>query len=296
MDIQIALKEFIDKIDLHDWDDFYNLPPIRGNTTGFHNLDEFWRVEKGQLNIITGVPGHGKSEFMDQLAVNFVEKLNWKILFYSPENYPLNIHYSKLVEKKIEKPFYGNPRMTLEESKRGYIWVRNNFDFIDPHKNENLTIKELFAIVLEKHKEEKIDCFVLDPWNEIEITKNRDESETDFIGKSLKGMRIFARKNNIALFVIAHPRKLDVRKNGSPSVPHPYDISGSSHWFNKADNCFCVFRNRATEEVDFHIQKIKFKQFGKPGVCSFKWMAGKGGIYEPSTDVREKPVAGHDDW
>ena len=41
-----------------------------GLTTGWECIDAQWRVQPGQLTIVTGIPGHGKSEWVDALCVN----------------------------------------------------------------------------------------------------------------------------------------------------------------------------------------------------------------------------------
>jgi hypothetical protein len=41
-------------------------------------------------------------------------------------------------------------------------------------------------------------------------------------------------------------------------VPTPYDISGSAHWRNKADNCLTLWRDEKEPDrpVQLHVQKI----------------------------------------
>ena len=40
--------------------------------TGFLNLDEFYKVMPSTFCVVTGIPNHGKSNFIDQLAVNLL--------------------------------------------------------------------------------------------------------------------------------------------------------------------------------------------------------------------------------
>jgi twinkle protein len=56
--------------------------------------------------------------------------------------------------------------------------------------------------------------------------------------------------------------------------PTPYDISGSAHWRNKADNAVTVFRPDVTKEnslVQIYIQKVRFKNNGKPGCAELQY-------------------------
>jgi twinkle protein len=69
------------------------------------------------------------------------------------------------------------------------------------------------------------------------------------------------------LWLVAHPAKQTPKKDGTYSVPGPRDISGSAHFWNKADNCVTVWRDQqsGTNEVQVHIQKVRFKNIGKIG-------------------------------
>ena len=75
----------------------------RGLETGWSSLDRHYSIsqESGELHIVTGIPGHGKSEFLDALMVNLAKKEGWNIGLFSPENFPLEYHASKLIEKAI---------------------------------------------------------------------------------------------------------------------------------------------------------------------------------------------------
>jgi len=57
------------------------------------------------LAICTGITGVGKSEFIDYITVRLNILHQWKTAFFTPENYPLKFHYSKLFEKIIGKRF-----------------------------------------------------------------------------------------------------------------------------------------------------------------------------------------------
>jgi twinkle protein len=104
---------------------------------------------------------------------------------------------------------------------------------------------------------------IIDPWNEIEHTRG-GMSETDYISKSLSTVRNWARLNNVHVWIVAHPAK-QRREEGKLPVPRPDMISGSVHWWNKADNAIAVARDYDSEEdlVDIYIQKVRFKHVGE---------------------------------
>src|SRR6185312_9523350 len=70
-----------------------------GVTTGWRSLNCLYTVKTGQMTVVTGIPGSGKSEFLDALMMNLVRSHDWQFAVFSPENSPAAHHYSKLAEK-----------------------------------------------------------------------------------------------------------------------------------------------------------------------------------------------------
>ena len=87
-------------------------------------------------------------------------------------------------------------------------------------------------------------------------------NEVDYISYALTEIRRFARKYKVHVYIVAHPKFMRKARDGQYPVPTPYDVSGSAHWINKADNFLTVYRNvRLIDEniTDIHIQKIRFR-------------------------------------
>ena len=60
---------------------------------------------------------------------------------------------------------------------------------------------------------------------------------------------------------MAHPAKL--QKVGNVyEIPTLYSISGSAHFYNKTDNGFTVYRDNENNNVQIHIQKVRFSWNG----------------------------------
>ena len=61
----------------------------------------------------------------------------------------------------------------------------------------------------------------------------------------------------------------------------PYDISGGAMWRNKADNCIAIYANPADPLgcVEIHVQKVKFKLFGRVGMVQMRWDRLTGRYY-----------------
>ena len=75
----------------------------KGAVFGMGDLDNLLSVEVGRLMIVTGIPGHGKSEMLDQMALHLSLDYDWRCAYFSPENFPVTLHYPKLIEKLIGK-------------------------------------------------------------------------------------------------------------------------------------------------------------------------------------------------
>lgn len=263
--------------------DLYEGGLPRGVSTGWDDLDELYTVMPGQLNVITGIPGHGKSEFTDALIVNLAHKHGWRVGMYSPENFPIKLHVSKIAEKYVGKPF--NPGRTQRMSKVEFVeamdWIDSRFRWVMP---ESPSLDEIITKATALVVRDGIRVLVIDPWNEVEHERPSGMSETEYISLALSKLRKWARKHEVAVFLIAHPKMMAKDKDGNYPVPSPYDISGSANWRNKADNCMSVWRNLADDSapVEIHIQKIKFKICGKLGKVDFKYDYITG-TYQDST-------------
>jgi twinkle protein len=260
-----------------DVTDFWERGIEKGVRIGaWERFSNHYRVAKGELTIVTGIPSHGKSEFMDALLVNMARDAGMRFAIYSPENYPYQIHLEKLMSKYVLKPFHDGPtkpRIDKSEISGILTWMSNKFFFVEPHEDDMSldAILKLFDECCNK----QIDGVLIDPWNELESMRPKEMSETDYIGECLRKCRWYARHKNIAMWIVAHPQKPKKDEQGNYPVPTPYDINGSANWYNKADNCLCVYRN-SDNSVDVHVQKIKFKIRGKLGMVKFNYDIATG--------------------
>ena len=252
----------------------------KGKTTGWGSLDNLYSIIKGQFTVITGMPSHGKSEFMDALAINLVLEARWKFAVFSPENYPIEMHYHKLIEKLCGESLRNIPADKLEQAIKG---ISDHFFFIDALE-EDVSLDSILAQTEILIKEHGIDGLIIDPWNEIELSRPKDITDSDFIGVCLRRLRKFARRWNIHLWIVAHPTKMVKDKSGKYPIPELYDIQGSSHWRNKADNGICVHRDYENDTTEIHVQKIKFRYAGKQGMITFKYNEKDGSYIEHQND------------
>lgn len=263
--IQTAKDVMIDALMLYD----EGRKP--GVDTGWRAFTGLYTVKTGQMTVVTGVPGSGKSEFLDALMMNLVMRENWTFAVFSPENSPPAHHFSKLAEKYHQKPFAEGPtpRMGRDEFIAFLTWAQDRIQLINLEEPNLGAILDLAQQLVRRLG---IKGLILDPWNEIEHSRPDKLTETEYVSICLGQIRRFARNHDLHVFVVAHPKKM-YRENGEVPIPTPYDISGSANWFNKADNCLTVSRdkNDDTSPVQIHVQKVRFKEIGHLGIAELHY-------------------------
>lgn len=246
-----------------------------GHKIGLPSLDELYRVKSGMMTIVTGIPGHGKSEIVDDMLVRLSRLYGWRFCFFSPENYPLEQHYIKIAEKLAGEQF---SKFEASDHRVAHEWIQDHFTWLYPEDDgETVNLDWILDRARFLSESEGLHGLVLDPWNEIEHQRGT-MSETDYVSLALTKIRRFARRYDVHCWIVAHPTKLQKDKTtGQYPVPTPYDISGSAHWRNKADFCLTVHRPDVTKNlVNFFVQKVKFKHLGRVGQCTlnYRWHCG----------------------
>ncbi len=258
---------------------YHNNGRVGGNSTGWLNVDRFYTVRPGEVTIVTGIPSHGKSEVVDALMVNLAVGNDWRFATFSPENHPIELHVSKLQQKYIGKPFSKSYSgfMSAFEHETSKDWLREHFWYIAPEDHE-LTVDSIIAKAKVCVLRHGIQGLSIDPWNEIDHSRMASQTETEYISQALTKIRRFARQYGVHVWVIAHPTKLYKDNSGKYPVPTPYDISGSAHFRNKGDNCVTIWRDLEDENraVEFHVQKIRFREIGKVGIADLNYQVSSG--------------------
>ena len=72
---------------------------IKPKASYFRKLSRVFSVMKGQLTVSTGIPSHGKSNFVDWYVLNLIKDYNFKASWFSPEHTPMELYQTNLMEK-----------------------------------------------------------------------------------------------------------------------------------------------------------------------------------------------------
>tara|TARA_Y100000310_G_scaffold28395_1_gene27032 strand:+ start:4707 stop:6479 length:1773 start_codon:yes stop_codon:yes gene_type:complete len=268
---------------------------FRGNvqqplSTGFPILDSIYKIMPGTFHLITGVPGHGKSIFVDQIAVNLARNENWRFAVFSPEHSVAN-HIRRLTEKIVKKPFDVGPtvRMTEEELRLAMQELSKYFFFLESREIvptiDWILMKARAACV--RHG---IKGLIIDPYNEIDATRKAGKREDEHIRDLISACKQFCRRHNVTIWMVAHPAKLRRSDDGTLPKPTLYDVSGGAHWNNMADVGLTVHRDFESGQTVVLTRKVREQGlYGSIGDCAFRFNVATRELEETEIEHRQPP-------
>src|SRR5438270_5291820 len=174
-------------------------------------------IAPSQLSVVTGIPNHGKSEFLDALLVGLAKRNGWHVAMCSFENQPPQ-QMTKLAEKYLGLPFRDGPtrRMTRADAKAALDWLDEHFFFIRADDDAPATVDWILERARAAVLRYGSNALVVDPYNEIEHRRPPNVTETEFISQMLGKMKRFAQNHELHVFIVAHPAK-PVRDGGKIS-------------------------------------------------------------------------------
>jgi len=206
---------------------------LRTYTTGWGRLDEFLRLYHPAFMVVTGKAGGGKSTWTNQLAAQLAERYGWVAGIASFEMRVRPFVTNTLAAVHLDKP---SARWTLADMAEADAWTERQFVFIAPDPEDD-EVHDIFWL-LERAEVAVIRygvrVLVIDPWNEIEHEKRRDESLTEYTGRAIKALKRFGRRFDCLVILVAHPTKSAATDKDADRISL-YDVSDSSHFANKAD-------------------------------------------------------------
>jgi replicative DNA helicase len=260
----------------------------QGVSTGWGSLDKYYKVIPGELTIVTGVPNSGKSEWIDALLSNLSEMHGWTFAMCSMEKRATD-HARQLAEKYVGHPFFDLPyargvrRMTLDELDSAMDWVDDRFHLIRYEDDQLPSVDWVLEIAKAAVYRYGIRGLVIDPYNELDHQRPASMNETEYVSQMLTKVKRFAQTAGVHVWFVAHPRQLREWKGQAPNL---YDISGSAHFINKADNGIVVHRNRdpnapSGHQVQILVRKVRNKAAGTMGDCILEYERINGRYLDP---------------
>lgn len=238
-----------------------------GAGIGFGSLDEHVRWLVGWFYLITGVPSHGKSSWLDQVLCKLMER-EWKFAIFSPEHAP-ELHLHRMAKIISGKAFWGTERMSSDELEDILYQLNKRLFFIRPD-DEDFSLDNILKLSRQLVARHGIKGLVIDPWNTLDH-QGAGRDKGDYISNALSKINVFKLRNDCSVFLVAHPTKMQKNDDGTYKVPTGYNISDSAHFYNKCDIGITVYRND-NNIVDVEMWKVKFEGLiGKKGTVQFTY-------------------------
>ena len=238
-----------------------------GISTGIKSLDDLFTLQTGQLYVVTGWAGHGKSAFLDQVIVNAGKLYGWKTCYASFEK-PPSFHSVQLAQVLTGKPFFKghNERMTEAERDDASAWIEEHILFQDYLDGGLPTIEAILDKAQASIQRMGCRMLVIDPFNFIHTDKSY-ALETDMVSDMLSKVQLFAKQTDCLVWFVAHPSKpFNKDKVGHPT---PLDIAKSMAWSTKPDVCLAV--HRGNEAVEIHCTKARWYWNAKLGCVKLNY-------------------------
>ncbi len=64
---------------------FVEPPNVPAMDIGIIGLQDHYKIRLGDFCVVTGIPSHGKSSFINEVCCRMAQKYGWKTIFFSPE-------------------------------------------------------------------------------------------------------------------------------------------------------------------------------------------------------------------
>lgn len=233
--------------------DIFNQPNIDETfiKTGMTKLDKFTRgLGKGRVSLVSGLRGASKSTVLSQWILEAVDAGNNVACFsgeLSSKNFMRWMYQQAagkpFVERGLYEGYWNTPRKwqkVIAEWLGDHFWLYNN----EYGNNFEQILKEFTKAIDEK----KLDLLILDNLMAFDISTLSD-SKFDAQTKFILELTSLAKKKNVHICFVAHPRK-------SLGFLRLQDVSGSADLANAVDYAFIVHRNNE----DF--KRLSMQNFG----------------------------------
>lgn len=257
----------------------------------FGNLKNVFSVMDGQLTVTTGIPSHGKSNFVEWWMLNVVKDYGKTCSMFTPEHSPMELHQTTLIQKAIGRNFWkdvdGRPRISPQDIERYIKWANEKIYITLPENGEEADWDWIFEKFKEQMYSFGVNIFIIDAFNKIRLPKG---NKIDEIGDVLSRLTSFCQINNVSVLLVAHPTKMKKNDSGLYEVPTLYDVAGSADFRNQTHNGFAIHRYFDTEQTEGYSEfinlKTKFSFQGNIGErCEFLYDIPTGRMYAKGTPV-----------
>lgn len=244
-------------------------------------MEHHLKLFRGELCVMTGITGHGKSTFLFNVLGNLAKKHGLQVGLGTFEAefwediqpwYHSWLYANETHDRRTGEINGWEPGLTDDQTDADTTaWLEDNFTIIS-HQVRPLANQASIEWFIQQAADAKgrhgIDVLVLDPWNKLQHKRGSGENEPDYIGRALSELRNYAQVTNTIVIVTAHPTKDAFKADGSIEMPNVSQIHGAMNWGNMADHVVVVFRPEPEKtSTCISVQKSRFRKAGVRGKC-----------------------------
>jgi twinkle protein len=235
-----------------------------GLTIDLEQLAALEKLEKGYFGVTSGFPGSGKSTFTLFKCLSLAVEHGWRMCLYSPEKFPYKLLFHELATMLIGRQLTRElvDERTFTEAMQ---FLRNHFYIVDANRCKG--IDDILETARQINLRYGIDMTLIDPANWIDQTQAKGGDPLERANYVIGQVVDFAQVENQLTWMVAHPRKPPLVKDGKQYVPEMWDIAGTSDYANKATWVEILERDFSQKRTIIHIKKVRFGHLGQVGEC-----------------------------
>lgn len=243
-------------------------------------IDERWKLKRGEITCLTGIGNYGKSAFYKWYQLMRVLIYGERFASFSPEDNPPAEYYHDFVEMLLgcECTPYNSNRPSRAVYDRAYDWIGKHIFYLYP-QSDAPTPDYIKARFLELVVKEKIDGCCIDPFNQ--LTNDYGARSDKYLESLFGDFARFAQTNNLYFVIVAHPKQMGKGADGNYPCPDVFDLADGAMWNNKMDNILTYHRpfgqsDPVSPNCELHSKKIRRqKTVGKRGFTEFRYVRTK---------------------
>jgi hypothetical protein len=276
-----------------------------GDRVGFETshkaFSDIFRFKGSGILTVTGIPGHGKTEFVDSCILDLARLHGHESIICGFEQTPEE-HIIKLSRKLIGvdvtcKTWFNDSNMP--KLTQAYNFITSKIKHINSDKVGG-NIIEILDIAAKQIAESRANggdpkYLVIDPFNMLSIKGKFSGHEK--IEEILRRITSFSHQMKVLVVLVAHPFKMRKdEKTGLYEVPDFYSVKGSSAFFEMSYHGLVVYRSPG--QVMVRVLKVKQNNLGRAGAEAYFDYERAPGRYIPKDEEGNELGGDHrsKDW
>jgi hypothetical protein len=267
-----------------------------GYEVALKELADIIRFKGTGIFTITGIPGHGKTEFLDAILLDLARLHKQQSIIAGFEQEPEE-HVVKIMRKLLGVDIRCDSYLleaNMDEVDKAYNFTTDHFRHIDTTKIggsvDNILESAAKEIKAQRDKGNDTKYVVIDPYNMLSLKGRYSGHEK--AEEILRRVTHFSHQMEVLVFLIAHPFKMKKdEKTKEYEVPDFYSVKGSSAFFEMSYHGMVVYRS--PDRVMVRILKVKQNSLGERGGEAFFKYDKPSGRYYPIDEEGNELAGDH---